>query len=289
MSRKSKYGRLILVALLALTAIGSAQDPPPGKRKPWGPRPGGPNERQGERRGPPDGGRPPRPDFRSPSFEMFSDRKVVKGAPYSASAIIETVQTLADGAKITNKKTDVIYRDSEGRTRREHTFDRVGPFSVESGAQQQIFINDVVSGARIFLDPVRRTARKMSNREGPRPRFTPPLPPDADDRKSESLGKQVIEGTVVEGTRTTITIPAGRIGNDRPLETVSERWESPELQIVVLSKHKDPFVGETTYRLINIKRDEPARELFEIPSAYTIEEGRPVRSPWGERRKPPPE
>jgi hypothetical protein len=51
--------------------------------------------------------------------------------------------------------------------------------------------------------------------------------------------------------RTTITIPAGEIGNERAIEIVSERWYSPELQLVVMTRHSDPRTGETVYRLTN--------------------------------------
>ncbi|MGH9844549.1 MAG: hypothetical protein ACREEM_37990 [Blastocatellia bacterium] len=283
---------LVLALLIALNAVSSAQGPP-GKPKPWGPGAGPPPDRRGERPpGPPgaDWERRPGPDSRFQSFEMFSDNKVVKSAPYSATAVIETVQTLQDGSKLTRKKTDTIYRDSEGRTRREQQFDRVGPFPVEGEPHQVVFIHDAVSGQRIFLDPSRRTARKMPGGDRPQFQKTPPFRPppgNEGERKTESLGKQTIEGIEVEGTRTTFTIPAGRIGNDRPLETVSERWESPELQIVVFSKHKDPFVGETTYRLTNIKRDEPPRTLFEVPADYAVEEARPGDPRHdGPRRRP---
>lgn len=285
MDRLLKYCLLIMGLLLALSVTSSAQGPP-GKPKPWGPPP---TDQRGERRPPPDWERRPGPDFRFTSFEMFSDSKIVKGAPYSATAITETVQTLSGGAKITHKKTDAIYRDGEGRTRREQTLDRIGPFPVEGEPRQLIFINDVVAGARISLDPARRTARKMPNFDRPAPRFTPPPPAADNERKTEALGKQMIEGVEAEGARTTVTIPAGKIGNDRPLEIVSERWESPALQVVVLSRHKDPFAGETTYRLTNVRLGEPPRALFEIPSDYTIEEDRPGRSPRGGRRKPPHE
>jgi hypothetical protein len=228
----------------------------------------------------------PRPGAPFPFFEPFTNDKVVKGAPYSATAITESVQTLADGAKITHTSSDNVYRDSEGRTRREQKLDRIGPFFVEGEPRQMVFINDVVSGARIFLDTDRRTARKSQSPDGPPPRVAPP-PPDAGARNIESLGKQMIEGVEVEGTRTTITIPAGKIGNDRPLEIVSERWESPALQVMVLSKLKDPFAGETTYRLVNIKSGEPSPTLFEIPSDYTVEEGKPDFPPPGARPKPP--
>src|SRR5262245_7316473 len=88
----------------------------------------------------------------------------------------------------------------------------------------------------------------------------------------ESLGTQTIEGVAAEGTRVTFTIPAGKIGNERPIVTVNERWYSPELQTVVLSKNSDPRMGETTYRLTNIVRSEPDPSLFQVPSDYTVNE-----------------
>jgi hypothetical protein len=96
--------------------------------------------------------------------------------------------------------------------------------------------------------------------------------PNANEVKEE-LGKQNIEGVEAEGTRTTVTIPAGEIGNERAIEIVSERWYSPELQLVVMTRHSDPRSGETTYKLTNINRSEPAKSLFEVPADYTIKEG----------------
>jgi len=90
--------------------------------------------------------------------------------------------------------------------------------------------------------------------------------------QTESLGTQVIEGVKAEGTRITSTIPAGSIGNDQPIQTVTERWYSPELQMVVMSKRSDPRVGETTFRLSNINRAEPAATLFQVPADYTVEQ-----------------
>jgi hypothetical protein len=107
------------------------------------------------------------------------------------------------------------------------------------------------------------------------------------ESKTESLGKQVIEGVEAEGVRSVITIPEGKIGNDRPLEIVSERWDSPELQTVVLSKHNDPRFGETVYRLTNINRAEPAQTLFEVSADYKVEEGRPGGFFGGQRMKRP--
>ena len=96
-----------------------------------------------------------------------------------------------------------------------------------------------------------------------------------DNLKEEQLGKQLFDGVEADGVRTTITIPAGEIGNERPIEIVSERWYSTELQMVVMTRHSDPRTGETTYRLNNISRTEPAKTLFEVPADYTVKEGMP--------------
>jgi hypothetical protein len=107
---------------------------------------------------------------------------------------------------------------------------------------------------------------------------------DAGQRKTESLGTQTIEGVAAEGTRSTLTIPAGEIGNTLPIEIVDESWYSPELQIMVMTRHRDPRSGETTYRLTNINRGEPDRSLFEVPADYTVSENKLL--PKGFKQKP---
>lgn len=92
------------------------------------------------------------------------------------------------------------------------------------------------------------------------------------DVKTESLGKQMIEGVECTGTKETSTIPAGTVGNERAIETVTEHWYSPDLRQEVLTKTTDPRFGETTYRLGNITRAEQPRSLFEIPPDYKLEE-----------------
>ncbi|MGI8996871.1 MAG: hypothetical protein ACR2GW_09405, partial [Pyrinomonadaceae bacterium] len=112
------------------------------------------------------------------------------------------------------------------------------------------------------------------------------LPAAQSQAVKETLGKQSIEGVEAEGTRTTLTIPAGAIGNERPINIVSERWYSPELQLVLMSKHSDPRFGETTYRLTNINRSEPARTLFEVPGDYTLKyRNEEERAPSGFRMR----
>lgn len=83
-----------------------------------------------------------------------------------------------------------------------------------------------------------------------------------------SLGEKDIEGVRAQGKAVTYTIPAGDIGNRNPIVVTSESWYSPELQVTVYSRQSDPRYGETTYRLTNIRRAEPAPELFKVPGEY---------------------
>ncbi|MFN7929241.1 MAG: hypothetical protein U0Y68_15105 [Blastocatellia bacterium] len=249
------------------------------------------------------------------SSEMRSGGKVVKGSPYSADTITESLQTLANGTKLTQKTTARVYRDSEGRTRREQSAATVGPFGAAGTTPQMIFINDPIAGVAYTLYPATRTGYKVAippatviiepgdkpASEGGRPRppksrkegqdnNRPKPKPDGaaqiehpsfipDNAKSESrvesLGKRQIEGFNADGERTTIVIPINQIGNDQPIEIVEERWKSPELRTTIWSKTSDPRWGETTYKLLNINRVEADRALFTVPSDYTIEERRP--------------
>ena len=243
---------------------------------------------------------PPPPE---PGHDMFyvrtfrlEDNKAVTGAPYSADAVTENTQVLADGNRIVRKETAKVYRDSMGRTRRDLSVNAIGPWS--SGAPMQMAnIFDPVAGAHYMLNMQEKKAFKM-----PPPRKPPaggpglmtkdrlfiagegmPAPgpeisiveKDADvgDRSQTSLGAQQIEGVQAQGTRTTETIPAGKIGNEKPIVITTERWYSPDLQVDVLVKHNDPRMGEVVYQLTNITREEPDASLFQVPADYTVREG----------------
>jgi hypothetical protein len=211
---------------------------------------------------------------------MEMNDKVVTGAPYSAQATTETVQSLSDGNQITRTHTAQIYRDSQARVRREHTSLMVGPWSASGGPRQIISISDPVLGVHYMLDPQQKTAVKM-----PFPpqgqttaKFKQRLNTDLEGSAqgqvtSESLGTQTIEGISAQGTRVTETIPAGKIGNAKPITITSERWYSPQLQIYVLTKRSDPRFGDTVYKLTNITTAEPPADLFQVPADYTVKQG----------------
>lgn len=224
-------------------------------------------------------------------------RRVVKNAPYSATTITETTQTLADGNRIHHTETGKIYRDSEGRVRNEQTLAGLDAFAPHGAAQQVVFINDPVAGLSYALNVHDKTYTKSiwtpGGRRGGQPggrdrnaggrgdavNGGPPGgrfgrgPQDAGQNvKTESLGRRTFAGMQADGARTTITIPAGQMGNEQPMQIVSEVWHSPDLQTTVFSKHLDPRLGEIVLRLVDINRSEPALALFQPPADYRLTE-----------------
>lgn len=253
------------------------------------------------------------------------ESRITPGAPYSADAVTESVQVLSDGNRIARKTATRVYRDSEGRTRREQLS--------TTGEVQSVSISDPVGGSMYVLNPAAKTAHRngvivagagggfgmatvtpgssgtvtavrtpdggvrvaASSEEMARrreveaagaggvaagsvsavslPRTVAPSGVGSGGTVSkEDLGTQVIEGVVATGTRTTTTIAAGAIGNEQPILVVSEQWFSPDLKVLVMTKHSDPRSGETIYRLTNIVQTEPARSLFEVPGDYTVKD-----------------
>ena len=217
---------------------------------------------------------------------------VVTGAPYSAEQVFDQTQTLADGTHITQKTlVNKVFRDSEGRTRKERPI-----FRGMNGTFEDLVIVEIVdpvSGFRYILDPYNHVAHRFAPPEGakgparyvdeiravpqgakPTPTLhaASPAPPQTDrpEISTESLGSQIIEGVNAEGQKTTRTVPIGMMGNDRPLVSVMESWFSPELRITVLTRNSDPRMGESVTQLRNIERSEPDPALFRVPPDYQV-------------------
>jgi hypothetical protein len=235
------------------------------------------------------------PPFGAPmelmGFEGMHGGKIVKGAPFSATATSETTSTLQDGSVLHRTSQVSMYRDSQGRSRHEATFTGFGPLTA-SGSPKKIMISDPVAGVHFMLDDAQKVAHKSAlhargggtNAESA-PEFAGKIQQREQQEeaagllKKESLGTQTINGVVAEGTRTTHTIPAGQIGNEKPLQVISERWYSADLQIVLKSTRTDPRFGTTTYTVTNLQRTEPAATLFTVPAEYTVQAG--GRGPGG--------
>jgi hypothetical protein len=234
------------------------------------------------------------------------ERKLVKGAPFSAILTVEITQPGADGSNRTRTATSLIFRDAEGRTRRDRMPIQTSPSAPSADQQpQNSTINDPVTGFTYGLDHGARLYRRASfrpwaaagsdepavvlapslNSAAPRSNSQSlPLPMTSDTRQTlkksaivasseinnESLGEREVEGVKAEGTRISTSIPAGAQGNEQPMEIIIERWYFPALQTPVLIKRSDPRFGEIVYRLSEIKRGEPSSTLFVLPSGYRI-------------------
>jgi hypothetical protein len=235
----------------------------------------------------------------------------VQGAPYSATITNETVQTLADGNRIVQTSTGTTARDSQGRTRQDTALPAIGILSAANGPHL-VFIQDPVGQASYTLNLTDKTAQKIPMpfagaagsvaagagtgvffmQLGNAAPATAPLPPpplngfqqgvviqkglapnEPTQESTEDLEPQTMEGVFVKGVRTTRTIPAGQIGNDKPISIVTEVWTSPDLKTIVYSKRSDPRMGEQTFQLKNIVRTEPDPSLFTVPADFKIIDG----------------
>jgi len=239
-----------------------------------------------------------------PGFLPGDQGSPVQGAPYSATIVNESTQTLADGNRIVQRFTGIATRDSQGRTRQDTALPPIGNMSA-ANAPHLVFIQDPVAQTAYTLNLTDKTAHKM------------PTPPaggavakgmlgtaavgqpirmaaggvttaaaggafffqkqvtvnEQAEVRTENLGTETMQGMSVEGIRTTRTIAAGDIGNDRPIHIITEVWTSPELKTIIYSKRSDPRMGDQTFQLTNIVRSEPDASLFSVPADFKLVDG----------------
>ncbi|HEY1042454.1 MAG TPA: hypothetical protein VGE60_01190 [Telluria sp.] len=261
-------------------------------------------------------------------------REPVKNAPYSAEAVSERVQVLADGNQISKKHSTMSYRDSQGRTRQEIRKEdgAMRTILIQDGSTTLVLHPDTKSGtrvspligeraraiaaearerARVHVERIRkerkqageggeekvvrrfehegaggvhaeevrvRVMKQMEGKAEQLRRLAPAIARASADSKFarkatvKELGSRNFEGVKAEGKLSSYEIPAGEVGNARPIVVSDETWYSPELQVTVYSKHSDPRYGDRIYRLENIRRVEPPAELFTAPADFDIKD-----------------
>ena len=240
------------------------------------------------------------------NVEPMENVPAIAGAPFSADATTEFTQTLSDGNRIERRFSTSLARDGKGRTRSEQDVAMLGPlvvlhkgmnwsthtFSAAPGQQEPepprfTVITDPVDGVSYTLDERMKEARRSPakitvqsvelkaqsielKKVAERLEMVARQGATTNSLIVEPLGTRQIEGVSAEGTRMTTTIPAGQIGNLNPINVVTERWFSKDLQMAVLITRRDPRSGETVYRLTNIVKAEPPPDLFAVPSDYRI-------------------
>ena len=240
-----------------------------------------------------------------PQLAGFED--AVKGEPYIAQATTEIEQTIADGTHITQTITSSSARDSAGRTFQRMT---LGGSDASGQNNKSTITNifdpttkthiDYTSDAKVAHEFTFHAAdASLPDAPGAsaRPQVgagfamrasgatvggggpvlslfaaTGTLQPNS---KKDALGTKNVAGVEATGSRTTATIPAGTMGNDRDLVTTQEIWYSPELKLVLLSIQSDPRFGVTKYSVTDLERSEPDASLFQIPAGYSVDHRQP--------------
>jgi hypothetical protein len=219
--------------------------------------------------------------------------EVVKNQPYRAQVTTESTRTLSDGSHITQNTTAMIARDSEGRTVRAEKLGNGPTITVIFDPVAETHIDYISDKKVAHVLPLPSPTASSSGESmaigaafsgsdaGPggsavgffaKGRSISSEPGSKANTTTQSLGTKTIEGIEVTGTRSTSTIPAGAIGNDKDLTTSHEEWYSPVLKVVIQSTQNDPRFGQTSYTLTDIQQGPPDEALFQVPADYKIEQ-----------------
>jgi hypothetical protein len=204
----------------------------------------------------------------------------VAGRPFSAKDNIKWTHYREDGSTFTTYLFASVARDRQGRIYREHRH-------LDTGSTLQQFVQEYF----VLLDPITHTrtacvsythrCEVSAYRASTTFVSTPDRPHDevAGVFFSESLGNDVIDDLKVVGTRETLSIAAGKIGNAHPLARVREFWYSPELQVNLKVTRGDPTSGTQVLQLVDLSLKEPNPAMFQVPDGFAIQDTRiPVRN-----------
>ncbi|MGA9528951.1 MAG: hypothetical protein WBS24_12630 [Terriglobales bacterium] len=202
--------------------------------------------------------------------------------PYTAEYHGTTVRLLADGTTITHEETEIVAIDAQGRRMSSTTSTTPAgdhsPFT-------HVFVFDPVAhtNTRWSIPGKQATVNTIStpgehgcstNSMGSRAFGVTSTTRGAHTRPVvENLGTASIQGLEARGTRTTTTIPAGTIGNESPLTSISERWTAVNVGLnglIVREIVDDPQMGKWTKELTSIDQSDPDPSIFQPPSNYEI-------------------
>lgn len=200
--------------------------------------------------------------------------------PYTAEFKTTRVQTLADGSTITHETTEVMARDSEGRTYQLSSNAFQGD---DQGRQTSVNIEDPVAKTHTsWFSPGRRVTvihqfDRGTMREGCGVSISAQISQSqrADEQfikpAQEGLGKQTFQGIEARGSRKTISYPEGTIGNSAPLVASFEVWFSSTPGLSGINVHQvsdDPRMGSSTRELVKFTQGEPDLSMFQPPDGY---------------------
>lgn len=199
----------------------------------------------------------------------------IPGKPFSGKDSIEWTRTLDNGNTLTLHLEAVVARDSPGRIYRErHTF--VPENSHDQAPLYEIYLFDPLTRTQLLC--AGKTYRCVLSDYKPRTFFeATPEGTYVNGTRTltrQNLGSAVIDGVSVLGTRETVTISPGTLGNNQPLVSTREYWYSDELQTNLAVTRIDPGQGKQVIRLTDLSRSEPDPHLWDVPIGFTVRDMR---------------
>lgn len=208
----------------------------------------------------------------------------IASAPFTLTLSADWSRPLPNGGSVTLANQRHIARDSHGRIYQERWIlvPKGGPMKsamnlVQIADPDKHTLYNCFTATRI-CELKTFTLLSTANYE-PHIGISGPLANDFGTREVENLGVADTAGVPTTGTRTTLTINPGQLGNDRPMVTTREFWYSPHLGLNLLSDVDDPQNGHQTFRASDITTSEPDPRLFDLPSGYRIADVRKVQPP----------
>jgi hypothetical protein len=186
-------------------------------------------------------------------------------APFTANVNTEWVKYLGNGSRITLKNHRMIARDKTGRIFQERRW-FVPDNSKQESFVTQIEITDPATQQQYICEPQPKVCQLEYH-------AVPTAPQGQRAPQStgqQSLGTQTIAGLEAVGTRETIVIAVGAIGNDSPIESKREFWYSKQLGLNLLSLRDDPRFGTQRFELSDITLGDPDPKLFAPPEGFKV-------------------
>lgn len=203
------------------------------------------------------------------------------GAPFSAIVHTEWTRPLPGGGSYTVVNQRKVARDSQGRIYEERwllvpkgseTKSQMNVIQIADPNQHTLYNCFLMGGPRRCI--LERYAESLMTSYTPPDHKSDPTKVNSATGTHENLGVQYIQGVYTTGTRDSTTIPAGAMGNDRPIVMTREFWNAPSLGINLISKVTNPLAGTQVFTLTDVDLNAPDPNLFEVPAGFPIEDRR---------------
>ncbi|MEO6802188.1 MAG: hypothetical protein ABI197_02965 [Granulicella sp.] len=194
----------------------------------------------------------------------------IANEPFSAIDHITWTRPSVDGGTTVVYLVSNVARDSQGRVFQE--VHRFGPQNADPKTTlTESKATDPVHHIAIVCNYVTHVCVVSPFLPNTTPAQVRPVGPFDNGRRNlnrDSLGERTLDKLRVVGTRETIVINPGTIGNDRTVTSSREFWYSPDLQTNLAVTRQDANGGVQELHLDILSRGEPDPHVFSIPPGF---------------------